>query len=168
MSDVDDYQGIGGWGARGGVVAPRRPAALLDVAGMTDRQAIVDTISCYAWAYDERDAKLLGEVFTEDGIWAGSIQGTQAIGPHQGRGAVVEWLAAFWPIQTDQRRHNFVNVLVEEQGADAARALAYLMLTAGEGQGVVVVTTGCYRITLAKADGTWRISEMFAGFDVPF
>lgn len=167
MSHVDQ-QGIGGWGARAGFVAPGRPATVIDVARLADRQAIVDAISCYAWAYDERDANLLAEVFTEDGIWLGSIQGTQAIGPHHGRGAIVDWLTAFWPIQTDQRRHNFVNVLIGEQEAGSARALAYLILTAGEGQDVAVVTTGCYRITLAKADGTWRISELFAGFDVPF
>jgi SnoaL-like domain len=168
VSDVDDRPGIGGWGARAGVVAPRRPTPGRDGAGLADRQAIVDAISCYAWAYDERDAELLGQVFTEDGIWAGDIQGVQPIGPHQGRDAIVDWLTAFWPIQTDQRRHNFVNVLVETQEASTARALAYLMLTAAEGQEVVVVTTGCYRITLAKAEGTWRISELFAGFDVPF
>lgn len=168
MGDVDEYQGIGGWGARTGDVTPRRPAPALDVAGLADRQAIVDAISCYAWAYDERDAELLGEVFTEDGIWAGNIQGTQPIGPHQGRSAIVDWLTAFWPIQTDQRRHNFVNLLVEMQGASAARALGYLILTAGEGKEVAVVTTGCYRFTLAKLDRTWRISELFAGFDVPF
>ncbi|QEC46500.1 nuclear transport factor 2 family protein [Baekduia soli] len=156
------------WGARAGNVAPRRPAPVADAAGLIDRQAITEVIACYAWAYDERDAGMLGDVFAPDGVWRGSIQGTQDVGPFEGRAAIVEFLTSFWDIQSDQRRHNFMNVLVLEQDAERAQAIAYILLTAGEGTDVQVVTTGPYRFTLAKDGGVWRVTELLAGFDVPF
>jgi hypothetical protein len=94
--------------------------------------------------------------------------GGEGVGPFEGRDAVVEFLTGFWTVQTDQRRHIFTNVVVDELTGDGAVAHAYLLLTAATGGTMTPVTNGPYRLHLRKDAGTWRISRLVAGFDAPF
>ena len=130
---------------------------------------IAERIARYGWGYDERDAALLSDCFTADGVWEGSIMGGDAVGPFTGRDTVVAFLAEFWAIQTDQRRHVFTNVVVESITADTAMAHAYLILTASADATMAVVTNGPYRFELSReSDGVWRMAKLSAGFDAPF
>ena len=82
-----------------------------EVDRVLDRLDIAERIHRYGWGYDERDQALLGDCFTADGVWEGSIMGTQPLGPFTGREEIVAWLMTFWDQQTDQRRHRFSNVI---------------------------------------------------------
>ncbi len=144
-------------------VAPRD-----DVNETLDRLLVAERIYRYAWGYDERDAELLGACFTEDGVWKGSIMGTDPVGPFEGRAAVVEFLTGFWDLQQDQRRHIFTNVVIDQLDADTATAHAYLMLTAASDARMQPQTTGPYRFDLVRDGGVWRMKRLNAGFDAPF
>lgn len=129
---------------------------------------IAERIHRYGWGYDERNVDMLGDCFTDEGVWEGSLMGGDRVGPYRGRSEVVAFLTDFWKIQDDQRRHIFTNIVVEFSTADRAVAHAYLQLTASDGAVMRAVTTGPYRLVLHAEAGVWRIAHLLAGFDAPF
>ena len=155
------------WAAQSGHVQLSPPGAV-NPAQAADRLAIAECIHRYGWGYDERDREPLGDCFTEDGIWEGSVMGVDTIDPQQGRGAVVEFLTGFWATQTDQRRHIFTNVVITDLDESTAVAHAYLLLTAASEGVMAPVTTGPYRLEMRREHGLWRIARLVAGFDAPF
>jgi ketosteroid isomerase-like protein len=131
--------------------------------------AMIDRMSRYAWAFDERRVDLLADNFTEDATWIADIRGEQRIGPHLGRDAIVAFMSGFWPVQTDQRRHMILNHLVTEVSDDTGTILSYHLLMAAMADALVPVTTGFYSVQMRReADGCWRISSLLAGYDIPF
>ncbi len=157
------------WARNAGRVTVAAQTADTDAARTADRLMIAERIARYGWGYDERDPALLGDCFTDDGVWEGSIMGGDAVGPFSGRDAVVAFLTDFWTIQTDQRRHVFTNVVVESIAGDRATAHAYLILTAAADAAMNVVTVGPYRFELRRdSDRVWRMTRLSAGFDAPF
>jgi hypothetical protein len=164
----EDLHPVPAWGHGGGFLSLGGGAPLDDQAALADRLLILERLHRYSWCYDERRPELLGDCFTEDGVWEGNVMGEVAIGPFSGRREVVAWLSEFWPHQRDQRRHMFLNAVVEEQSSDRARALAYLLLFGAKRASVRLETSAFYRVDLLKQAGGWRISHMFAGFDAPF
>jgi hypothetical protein len=157
-----------GWAAGAGHAAVQRQQADRDPCRAADRLMIAERISRYGWGYDERDVELLADCFTADAVWEGSMFGTDRVGPHVGREAVVRFLTGFWAVQSDQRRHLFTNIVVDELSETAAVAHAYLLLTASAGGTMTPVTNGPYRLTLRNEAGNWRIEHLLAGFDAPF
>jgi hypothetical protein len=161
-----------GWAAQTGHarVRPLVADAGGDASGRAaaDRVLIAECINRYGWGYDERDEALLAAGFTADAVWEGSVMGGDTVGPFEGRDAVVAFLEEFWEVQTDQRRHIFTNIVVDDLTATTAVAHAYLLLTASTGGTMTPVTNGPYRLTMRKEDGVWRIARLTAGFDAPF
>lgn len=141
------------------------PASDEDVAA---RQLITERIARYCWCYDERRADLLGDCFTRDATWEGTVLGEIPIGPFTGREKIMAWLSEFWPHQKDQRRHMILNTIVQEQSADTASTLSYLLLMASTGEVMSMESMGFYRVNYRVEDGHWRIAHLFAGFDKPF
>jgi len=139
-----------------------------DAGRAADRVMIAERVHRYGWGYDERDRELLGDCFTADGVWEGSIMGGDKVGPFEGRDAVVAFLTEFWTVQTDQRRHIFTNVVVDDLTDNSAVAHAYLLLTASSDSTMTPVTNGPYRLIMRKEAGNWRIARLVAGFDAPF
>lgn len=134
-----------------------------------DRALIVERVNRYGWAYDERQEALLGECFTQDGLWEGSIMGHTPVGPFVGRQAIVEFLTGFWSAQTDQRRHIFTNHVVSRISERSAEVWAYLLLTSASDEIMEPITTGPYRIQMVKDESSiWRISRLEGGWDSPF
>jgi hypothetical protein len=60
------------WAARSGHVQ-LSPAGAVIPAQAADRLAIAECIHRYGWGYDERNRDALGDCFTDDGIWEGSV-----------------------------------------------------------------------------------------------
>jgi len=119
----------------------------------------------YAFALDQQDLEALGAVLTEDATWAFKIAGGSDLGPVVGREAILEFVRAAMDAETDQRRHNLVNVVFHSADADTALLHAYLMLTSNAGGNSSVVATGFYTFRLEHAGGEWRIAELFLGTD---
>ncbi|MFV0435051.1 MAG: nuclear transport factor 2 family protein [Leucobacter sp.] len=159
-----------GWAHAGGHLNVGRIGPVtLNESSVEDRLAILDVINRYGWAYDERQMEALGDAFTEDAVWLGSVRGEFPIDPVATRQGIVDWLRGHMDSQSDQRRHNILNVVVTEQSDSSARVLTYLLLTSVGEEGVGVVTTGVYDIALRKSEQQgWQIERFFGGFDAPF
>ncbi len=157
-----------GWATSCGQVmmTPTAPGALL---GAADRLLIAERIARYGWAYDERDREALADCFTPDGVWQGVIMGRNRVEPIRGARAIADWLAGFWDIQPDQRRHVFTNLVVGEPDAEQATAHAYLVLLSSHDGATAPVSAGPYRFTMRRTGSKlWRIAVLSAGFDAPF
>lgn len=136
---------------------------------LADRLAILDALARYAWTYDERQIVALGNSFTEDAVWEGSVAGEFRIDPIRGREAITSWLQEHMANQPDQRRHNMTNHAFISLGTDSAQVISYLLLTSASGGEVKLVTTGFYKTKLVKvSSGEWLIEHIFGGFDTPF
>lgn len=135
-----------------------------------DRWLISDTISQYAWGYDEGDFALLANSFTEDAVARGNIAGTDSgWGPMTGRSEIVEVLSAIRAGQTDQRRHTITNLLFDALSDATAEVRCYVVLTATEHSKPRLVASGWYRCSMVKeSDGKWRMKEQRAQLDSPF
>jgi hypothetical protein len=168
MGEAESEFPVPGWGHKGGYLKMRVQVRPDERSVAIERSLIAERISRYGWSFDERRADLLSDCFTEDAIWEGSIAGGEALGPFEGREAIVAWMSGFWETQHDQRRHMIVNTVIEEQSEGAALAQAYQVLTAARGGEVALETTGFYRFNLRLADGEWRIAHLFSGYDAPF
>jgi hypothetical protein len=167
MTGTAQLQPDPGWGsATRHVRIGRMPHSVAGDA--LDRLEIAERLYRYGWAYDERDRELLGDCFTVDAVWEGSLMGQHPVGPYVGRERIVEWLADVWGAQTDQRRHIFTNVVTQDLTDDTATAHAYILLTAADDTGLKPVTTGPYRFELLREVDSWRITRLVGGFDAPF
>jgi ketosteroid isomerase-like protein len=157
MSETTTLQPEPGWGS---ATRHARIGRLShgEVGRAIDRIEIAERVYRYGWAYDERDRELLGDCFTEDAVWEGSVMGQHPVGPYVGRERIVEWLAEVWGEQRDQRRHIFTNLVTEDLTDDTAAGDATL----------TTVTTGPYRFELSRGPDSWRIARLVGGFDTPF
>jgi len=150
-----------GWGsAYLAAIRPREVA--LDPA---EQLAVHQALARYAFALDQQDLEALGAVLTEDATWSFRIAGESDRGPVVGREAILEFVRDAMGAETDQRRHNLVNVVFHSADADTALVHAYLMLTSNAGGSSSVVATGFYTFRLEHAGGEWRVAELFLGTD---
>lgn len=148
-------------------IAPAQPRSSSDEA--LDRVLIADRIYRYGFAFDERRLDQLVAGFTEDALWEGSIMGTDQVGPFHGRQEINDFMAEFFPVQVDQRRHVFTNVIIDELEGDSANAYAYLVLWSSQDGVTKAVTCGPYRFVLHRDEsGVWLIKELHGGWDSPF
>jgi hypothetical protein len=169
MAETLQGNPVPAWSSRIGEIRLEPPAASLDPRTAADRLLIAETANRYAWAYDERQLAVLGAVFVDDAVWYGSVAGNVEIEPLVGRQAIVDWLEGHMAAQTDQRRHNAMNLVIQEQTETSAMALSYLLLTRAHDGVASVACTGVYRFSMVKGTGgVWRIKELWAGFDTPF
>jgi hypothetical protein len=157
-----------GWASKAGLMQVKPAEADSDPYRAADRLMIAECIHRYGWGYDERDADLVAGCFTPEGVWEGTVMGSEQVGPFEGREAIVAFLAEFWAIQKDQRRHIFTNVVVDDLNEDSAVAHAYLLLTSAAGSLLTPVTNGPYRLIMRKDAGVWRMAHLISAFDAPY
>ncbi|MEV5770157.1 nuclear transport factor 2 family protein [Streptomyces antimycoticus] len=150
-----------GWGSAH-LAAIRPGEVALDAA---DQLAVHQTLARYAFALDQQDLEALDAVLTEDATWTFKIADENDLGPVVGREAILAFVRDAMDAETDQRRHNLVNVAFRSANADTALVHAYLMLTSNAGGSGGVVATGFYTFGLERAGGEWRIAELFLGTD---
>jgi ketosteroid isomerase-like protein len=150
-----------GWG--GAYLAAIRPGEVaLDPA---EQLAVHQALVRYAFALDQQDLEALGAVLAEDATWTFRFAGESDLGPVAGREAILEFVRGAWDAETDQRRHNLVNVVFRSADAGTALVHAYLMLTSNAGGGSSVIATGFYAFRLERVGGEWRIADLFLGTD---
>lgn len=130
---------------------------------------VQDAISRYAWAFDDRRAELFDDVFTEDAVWEGLVMGEQRVGPFVGRENILKWLTRFWRYQKDQRRHVYMNLVVDSDDGHAVTAACYMLLYGSRDSSSVFDTAGILRTELVRTEtGRLKIRRFSAGFDSPF
>ncbi|MFF0163993.1 nuclear transport factor 2 family protein [Streptomyces sp. NPDC005263] len=150
-----------GWGSS---YLTAQPAGEVDLAP-ADRFAVQQTLARYAFALDHGDLSALEGVLTEDVTWTVTIAGAVEQGPFVGRAAVLDLVREATEAQTEQRRHNLVNMVFHRADADTTVVWAYLMLTSNAGGASSVIATGFYSFTLRRARSEWRIAKLLVGLD---
>lgn len=136
---------------------------------MADRQAIQDVLADYAWANDAKDEGILNRIFAEDAHFSIEIAGVdEAVGPFDGRDAIVNFIYSTVKGQTDQRRHAIVNTRFIEDNADSAQVRCYLLLNVIDGGVLDVKSAGVYGIDFARDGDGWVIKSMHLALDAPF
>jgi hypothetical protein len=156
------------WGHIDQVINLNDDQTLVSKEMLAERVLIAERMYRYGWAFDERQIDALSECFTDSATWQASIMGTSSIGPFNGRNEIISFMNGFWPIQSDQRRHNITNVIVESQSEKTVSVMAYLVLMSASEQGLKPVTTGFYKVEMIKLDGTWKIQNLLVGFDLAY
>jgi len=156
------------WGHVDELIHLNHDQILVSTEMLAERILIAERMYRYGWAFDERQDEALSECFTENTTWQASIMGKSTLGPFNGRSEVMNFMKGFWPNQSDQRRHNITNVIVESQSEKTAIILAYLVLMSASEQSLKPVTTGFYRVEMVKLNGLWKIQKLLVGFDLAY
>lgn len=117
------------------------------------RLDILQLLSRYAFAVDERDGDGVADCFTEDGLYASSLTG-----PTRGRAAIRALFAEKRERPADSRRHLIVNPYIEVDGRRATFR-AYLLATRLREGRVEVALTGRYHGTVVYDGDRWRFAE---------
>jgi hypothetical protein len=133
---------------------------------LADRCAIEEVVSRFGYTYDERRLEVLKEILTDDAVLAYSLSGSPVV-EIDGRAEVITWLSDIMQRQSDQRRHNLSNIVIDFVGCDRATVQAYLCLYAVSDQ-ARLITTGFYRFDLIKRSGSWKVSYLLDCLDRPF
>ncbi|MFD2418128.1 nuclear transport factor 2 family protein [Amycolatopsis pigmentata] len=130
-----------------------------------DRFAVQQTLARYAFALDHADLVALESLLTDDATFTVTVAGEAGLGPFDGRAAILDLVRESTQAQTDQRRHNLVNMVFRSADGDTAVVWAYLMLTSNAGGRSSVVTTGFSTFTLRRTGDGWRIAKILVGMD---
>ncbi|MBP2367800.1 nuclear transport factor 2 family protein [Pseudonocardia parietis] len=136
---------------------------------MTARPEIENVLGRAAWGYDEDDVDLIAAQFTENATMTMQIgRDGDPIGPFDGREAIRKLHADSLAGQTDQRRHNISNLVIEKESADAANTVSNLTLLSIENGAIRVLSSGWYRDELVRDGETWRIRARHIYLDLPY
>jgi hypothetical protein len=149
---------------------PAQDATARDTATIAaDRLAMQDTLSRYAWGYDDGDFEMLAKTFTVDGTTSGSVANSSSgWGPTSGSQDIADMLEGIRNQQTGQRRHTLHTFRYENQTETTAEVHCYVVITSTEFGVPKISTTGWYHASMTKEfDGVWRMSDLTALLDVP-
>jgi hypothetical protein len=168
VPDKSDLVPGPGWATREGYV-PIAPASAAAAAGSAiDRLLILENLNRYSWALDECLEEPLAACFTADATWAANLMRREDHGPFVGAHEIAHWLAGSFVAMDDQRRHLFINPVVDELSTTEARVFAMCLITGAKDEVVTPRCTGIYRVGMRKVDGVWLIASLFGAFDAPW
>ncbi|MFK7977832.1 MAG: nuclear transport factor 2 family protein [Halioglobus sp.] len=128
---------------------------------------IHELLSKAAYAYDERDEKLLADSFAIEAEFSMRIAGGDLVGPFLGRDGIMGLMSSSMADQTDVRRHVVSNIFFDESG-DQPIAISNLTLFATEHGEIKLLSAGVYRDTVVHQDGQWRVLNRYLELDKPY
>ena len=134
---------------------------------LEQKLAIHELLGKGAYAYDERDMKLLESGFADTAVMSMRIAGGDLIGPFKGRDAIMQLMQNSMAEQTDVRRHIISNIFFEESEKETV-VVSNLTLVATENGKAALLATGVYRDTVIAENGCWRISKRHIELDSPY
>lgn len=120
----------------------------------------------YNLAIDLGDTDGWAGCFTPDGAFecSGLPDGSPLGGRHEGTEGLRAYAATHFGKAKGRARHWNANMVIEGDGETATMTCYLLALSVG---GALAGTTGIYRDTLRKVDGTWRFVERHVTIDQP-
>jgi 3-phenylpropionate/cinnamic acid dioxygenase small subunit len=131
---------------------------------MGARVGIERTLVLYGWYYDEDDIEGMAGCFSEDAVLrrgSGEVTAT-------GRAEIRRFFDERRGLRRqarEQTRHVIGNVLIENETADSADVLCYLLLAVTEDGGGTSVKAGWYRDRMVREGSTWRFKERAINVD---
>jgi 3-phenylpropionate/cinnamic acid dioxygenase small subunit len=121
-----------------------------------DHAAIIDLLARYSWYVDEGDGESWADLWTMDGSFTGIPD------PLHGRAALRGMPLGFHAGFGGKLRHHLTNVLLNPGAqADEARVRAYSVLSDWR-EGGKLSNFAKADFTLARQNGTWKISALRA------
>jgi 3-phenylpropionate/cinnamic acid dioxygenase small subunit len=131
--------------------------------------AIHELLSRAAFAYDERDMKMLEASFSKDASFTMRIAGGDLVGPFEGREAIMGLMTGSMNDQTDVRRHIISNIFFDDKSPETtisgATVVSNLTLIATENGAAQLLTTGVYYDTVVEEGGNWCIHQRHIDLD---
>lgn len=131
---------------------------------MPDRASIENLLNTYSLAYDTPDLEALESVFTEDASFSLIIAGGDRIA-FEPRDAIMKLMRDSLASQTDQRRHNNSNLIVEDEVDGVTRTRHYLTLLATENGEIALLSAGMYSAEIVEQDGALRFKSLHLDLD---
>ncbi len=126
--------------------------------------AIHELLGRAAFAYDERDMKMLESSFAENASFTMRIAGGDLVGPFEGREAIMSLMSGSMNEQTDVRRHVISNIFFDDNNPETT-VVSNLTLMATENGSTQLLTTGVYYDTLVEEGGNWCIRQRHIDLD---
>jgi hypothetical protein len=133
---------------------------------MSNREAIIDLISDYAWANDSHDVSILERIFAPEIVLTFDMVGVPDQFRFEGKEAVNEFMSGAWAAQSDQRRHVATNFKFTDETATSAHVRAYLGLCATD-NGVLTTIMGTYNADVVFDGSAWTFTTFAIGLDAP-
>jgi hypothetical protein len=153
------------WASKSGRIALKAPAAVATTGSALDYLLIHEQFYRFGMAHDELQFDVLQHLFAKNAkleLMRGS--GTP-FAAYDGVDAIVGNFQQVLTFQADQRRHCFSNVLVEELTSNAARALAYGVVTVAH-DGLSIGATVFYSARFVRnSNRAWQFSYLMIGMD---
>ncbi|ARN75496.1 nuclear transport factor 2 family protein [Oceanicoccus sagamiensis] len=125
---------------------------------------IHELLSRAAYAYDERDMKMLEASFSESASFTMRIAGGDLVGPFEGREAIMALMSGSMNDQTDVRRHVVSNIFFDNNNPETT-VVSNLTLMATENGVTQLLTTGVYYDTVVEEGGQWCIRQRHIDLD---
>jgi len=119
-----------------------------------DRQAIADLLTEYCRALDLMDLEAIAKVFTAD---CRVEYGPEERLTSHGAAGVAKSLERMW--RWARTSHHLSNIQIEFEGADAARAISYVIAWHERPDGSTATVLGQYHDGLRRQAEGWRIAE---------
>ena len=129
-----------------------------------DHFAISELLNRMAYYYDENHLDDLAACFAPDAIMSMQIAGGDMVGPFEGRDSIMVLYRGAKSSQTDVRRHDITNIMIDASG-DALAVTSYLTLFATENAETQLLTTGVYRDQVGQMEGEWKIIRRHIDLD---
>ena len=131
----------------------------------SDHIAIEKLVNRYPYYLDAGMYDELGELFAHADVYVGPNLVVSKDGPAVG--ALWRDSVKIYPNGTPRTRHLIVNLLVDDDGPDRARAhSSVLVVQDPRGGELKLLTAGDYLDTFEKVDGQWRFAERRVGNDL--
>ena len=121
---------------------------------LVDRQEIADLLTEYCRALDLMDLAAIARVFTAD---CRVEYGPEERLLSHGAEGVAKSLERMW--RWARTSHHLSNIQVEFEGADAARAISYVIAWHERPDGSTATVLGQYHDRLRRTQEGWRITE---------
>jgi 3-phenylpropionate/cinnamic acid dioxygenase small subunit len=130
---------------------------------LEQKLAIHELLARAAYAYDERDMKMLGGSFAKDASFTMRIAGGDMIGPFEGRDAIMDLMTNSMNEQTDVRRHVISNIFFDDKTEPTV--ISNLTLVATDKGEIKLLTSGVYCDTVVEEAGSWCIRQRHIDLD---
>ncbi len=122
-----------------------------------DRASIAELLYGYAWHFDRNEAEALADLFTEDCVIDYGPEFDNIVG----RDRIVESIQPGLDSLFSSSSHHISNVMVQPDGADTARATAYIYAWHTYHEGVDPGEMwGQYHCRFRRTGEGWKIAEL--------
>lgn len=135
---------------------------------MADKQAITEILNKMGVAYDVGDSDYLGGMFTEDSEFSMIIAGGDPIRFEGGPAIRKLFTDSMHDQEGEQRRHVVTNIYFEDDSADSAKVISYLVLLVVAGGKMTLTSSGMYTDTFVLHGGEWKIKHRHLDLDLPY